>query len=155
MYYYYYYYYCYYYYFYSYHESGFLSHIYIKVNRLFTPATASKESTFGVFLVCIFPHSLWIWRDMEYLSDAVRMNELWTRTLFKHLLDKQTPGDTLPNRCYQILRKTFVEKHLQKHIKKISDADVFHYLLSTFMELLHCRAVLNNYPWFFMNFLFH
>ena len=27
----------YYYYFYSYHESGFLSHIYIKVNRLFTP----------------------------------------------------------------------------------------------------------------------
>ena len=29
--------YYYYYYFYSYHESGFLSHIYIKVNRLFTP----------------------------------------------------------------------------------------------------------------------
>ena len=27
----------YYYYFYSYHESGFLNHIYIKVNRLFTP----------------------------------------------------------------------------------------------------------------------
>ena len=29
------------YYFYSYHESGFLSHIYIKVNRLFTPVADS------------------------------------------------------------------------------------------------------------------
>ena len=32
----------YYYYFYSYHESGFLSHIYIKVNRLFTPVKNFK-----------------------------------------------------------------------------------------------------------------
>ena len=37
-----YYYYYYYYYFYSYHESGFLSHIYIKVNRLFTPVKKFK-----------------------------------------------------------------------------------------------------------------
>ena len=37
---YYYYYYYYYYYFYSYHESGFLSQIYIKVNRLFTPVNS-------------------------------------------------------------------------------------------------------------------
>ena len=35
-------YYYYYYYFYSYHESGFLSHIYIKVNRLFTPVKKFK-----------------------------------------------------------------------------------------------------------------
>ena len=34
--------YYYYYYFYSYHESGFLSHIYIKVNRLFTPVKKFK-----------------------------------------------------------------------------------------------------------------
>ena len=34
------YYYYYYYYFYSYHESGFLSQIYIKVNRLFTPVNS-------------------------------------------------------------------------------------------------------------------
>ena len=32
----------YYYYFYSYHESGFLSHIYIKLNRLFTPVKKIK-----------------------------------------------------------------------------------------------------------------
>ena len=32
----------YYYYFYSYHESGFLNHIYIKVNRLFTPVKKFK-----------------------------------------------------------------------------------------------------------------
>ena len=38
------YYYYYYYYFYSYHESGFLSHIYIKVNRLFTPEEAVKQA---------------------------------------------------------------------------------------------------------------
>ena len=30
--------------------------------------TAWKVSVFGVFLVCIFPHSDWIWRDREYLS---------------------------------------------------------------------------------------
>ena len=38
----YYYYYYYYYYFYSFHESGFLSHIYIKVNTLFTTVKKIK-----------------------------------------------------------------------------------------------------------------
>ena len=30
--------------------------------------TAWKVSVFGVFLVSIFPHSDWIWRDTPYLS---------------------------------------------------------------------------------------
>ena len=30
--------------------------------------TAQKVSVFGVFLVRIFPHSVWIWGDAEYLS---------------------------------------------------------------------------------------
>ena len=42
---YYYYYYYYYYYFYSYHEYGFLNHIYIKVNRLFTPVDYLHKET--------------------------------------------------------------------------------------------------------------
>ena len=45
--------YYYYYYFYSYHESGFLSHIYIKVNRLFTPVKVLFYSEFFLLVETI------------------------------------------------------------------------------------------------------
>ena len=50
--------------------------------------TAWKASTFGVFLVRIFPHLDWIWRDMEYLSwfspkaGKYRPEKVWIQTLF-------------------------------------------------------------------------
>ena len=57
------------------------------------PSHCLKGSLFGVFLVRIFPHLDWIWRDTEYLSEfspnvwkkvllyseAMRLNyQLWT-----------------------------------------------------------------------------
>ena len=38
------------------------------VYQKITLSTAQKVAVLGVFLVCVFPHSDWIWRDMEYVS---------------------------------------------------------------------------------------
>ena len=40
---------------------------FLAVYQKITLSTVQKVAVVGVFLVCIFPHSDWIWRDIEYV----------------------------------------------------------------------------------------
>ena len=56
------------------------------------PSHCLKGSLFGVFLVRIFPHFDWIWRDTEYLSvfslnsEKYGPEKLWIHALFTQWL---------------------------------------------------------------------